>query len=69
MKTYSMTDLLRGELMDALIVVQRFKEDVLITRYGKPIARLCPLRPCTDVITDPATWLPLTEKSTAREQS
>jgi prevent-host-death family protein len=46
---YSMTDLIRGKFDDALAAVQHRREEVIITRYGKPVARLVPLEPVEDI--------------------
>lgn len=40
---YAMTDLIRGKFDEALAIVQHRREEIIITRYGKPVARLVPL--------------------------
>jgi prevent-host-death family protein len=50
---YSMTDLIRGKFDDALAAVQHRREEIIITRYGKSVARIVPLEDAklaTDVL-------------------
>ncbi len=47
-KSYSVTDLLRGKLRDALGAVEFRGEEVIITRQKKPIAKLVPMPPEDD---------------------
>jgi prevent-host-death family protein len=50
---YAMTDLIRGKFDEALAAVQHRREEIIITRYGKPVARLVPLEDAklaTDVL-------------------
>lgn len=47
---YTVTDLLRGKLTKALGTVEFLKKEVVITRRGKPIAKLVPIPPEPDAL-------------------
>jgi prevent-host-death family protein len=51
---YAMTDLIRGKFDEALAIVQHRREEIIVTRYGKPVARLVPLEE-PKLVTDPLT--------------
>jgi prevent-host-death family protein len=42
-KTYTVSQLLRGKIGEALGAVQHRGEEVLVTRFGKHIARIVPI--------------------------
>jgi len=53
--TFSTTKLLSGGLKEALGIVQHRREEVVITHYNKPVAKIVPIPQV--IITDPT--LPL----------
>ncbi len=66
MTEFSITELVRGKLYEAVGIVTFRSETVIITRHGQPVAKIVPLDRTT-VVSDPtvsiATNLPSTEKS------
>lgn len=57
MLTYSISDLLRGDIGEIFGIVQHRGEEITITRFGKPIVRIVPITSVTHAdksLTDPS---------------